>query len=185
MAIGASTGGPAALETILSNWPADFPGAVLIAQHVGVEFAAPMAEWLGGRSRLKVRAAQPGDWPKSGGALLAATKDHMVLTGYGTLGYTREPMDCPYRPSVDALFRSLADYRARPGVAILLTGIGSDGAAGLRKLRDAGWLTIAQDQATSVVYGMPQAAAKLDAATRVLPLGDIAAFVEDSLRRRR
>jgi chemotaxis response regulator CheB len=183
VAIGASTGGPAALEAILTKWPTDFPGAVLITQHVGTEFAAPLAEWLAGRCKIKVRTAQSGDTPQVGSAMLAATSDHMVFTRNGTLRYARDPESCPYRPSVDALFQSLADFRGRPGIAILLTGIGSDGAAGLRKLRDAGWLTIAQNQATSVVYGMPQAAAKLEAATRILPLGDIAAFVEDSVRR--
>jgi chemotaxis response regulator CheB len=185
VAIGASTGGPAAIDAVLSTWPAEFPGAVLIVQHVGVEFAPPLAQWLRGRSALDVRVANEGDAPRPGVALLACTTDHMVLSANGTIHYGREPADCPYRPSVDALFHSLAGFHRRPGVAILLTGIGSDGAVGLRALRGNGWLTIAQDQATSVVYGMPQAAAKLDAAVRVMPLGDIAQFVENHLRRNR
>jgi chemotaxis response regulator CheB len=185
VAIGASTGGPAAIDAVLSTWPVDFPGAVLIVQHVGAEFAPPLAQWLRGRTRLDVRVANEGDTPQPGVALLASTADHMVLSANGSIHYGREPADCPYRPSVDALFHSLAGFHRRPGVAILLTGIGSDGAVGLRALRDNGWLTIAQDQATSVVYGMPQAAARLDAAVRVMPLGDIAQFVENHLHCKR
>ena len=90
--------------------------------------------------------------------LLAATDDHLVLRHDGTLGYTPEPRDNPFRPSVDVLFDSLARHWRRPSVAVLLTGIGRDGAKGLLELRRAGWHTVSQDQDTSIVYGMPQAA---------------------------
>jgi two-component system response regulator WspF len=183
VAIGSSTGGPAALGTILSALPATLPAAVLIAQHVGLEFTAPLAQWLGDRSRLKVQLATPGQYVEPGRVLIANTEDHMIVAGDGTIRYTRDPVECPYRPSVDALFHSLANGNCRPGVAVLLTGIGNDGAQGLLHLRQAGWYTIAQDRATSVVYGMPQAAANLGAACRILPLGSIAGSIDDRLRR--
>ncbi len=163
VAIGASTGGPAALETILSNLRPSFPASILIAQHIGEEFAMPLVQWLGTRSKIRVKAVRPGDRPEAGVAHVAASSDHLVLMRDGTLQYTPHPTENPFRPSVDALFNSLADVACPPRVAILLTGIGNDGAKGLLRLRQAGWHTIGQDQATSVVYGMPQAAAKLGA----------------------
>ena len=174
VAIGASTGGPAALETILSNLKPSFPAAILIAQHIGEEFALSLVQWLAERCKIRVKPVKPGDRPEPGTAHVAVTSDHLVLMRDGTLQYTRHPADNPFRPSVDALFNSLAETGCRPRVAVLLTGIGNDGAKGLLRLRQAGWYTIAQDQASSVVYGMPQAAAKLGAASRVLPLNEIA-----------
>lgn len=176
--IGASTGGPAALEIILSSLKPSFPAAILIAQHIGEEFALPLVQWLGDRCKIRVKLVKPGDRPEPGTAHVAASNDHLVLMRDGTLQYTRHPADNPYRPSVDALFNSLADAGCRPKVAVLLTGIGNDGAKGLLRLRQAGWYTIGQDEATSVVYGMPQAAAKLGAVSRVLPLNEIATNLE-------
>ena len=107
----------------------------------------------------------------------------MVMRPDGTLGYTKEPVENPFRPSVDVLFHSLARHWRRPSVAVLLTGIGRDGALGLLELRRAGWHTIAQDERTSVVYGMPQAASQLGAAVEVLPIGEIAASVAHQINR--
>jgi two-component system response regulator WspF len=106
--------------------------------------------------------------------LLAGTNDHLVLTANLTLSYTPEPHDYPYRPSVDVFCKSVARYWPGKAVGVLLTGMGKDGAEGLLALRRAGWYTIAQDQASSVVYGMPKAAAELGAAVEVLPLAAIA-----------
>ena len=178
VAIGASTGGPAALETILSNLKPSFPAAILIAQHIGEEFALSLVQWLAGRCKIRVKPVNPGDRPEPGTVHVAASSDHLVLARDGTLQYTRHPVDNPFRPSVDALFNSVAEAGCRPRVAVLLTGIGNDGAKGLLRLRQAGWYTIAQDQASSVVYGMPQAAAKLGAASRILPLNEIATNLE-------
>jgi two-component system response regulator WspF len=177
VALGASTGGPEALARILGALPADLPAAVVVAQHIAAEFAPGLADWLQGQTRLRVRLATPGDALVPGEVRLAATDDHLVVDAGARLGCAREPAACPYRPSVDALFLSLAAHWPRPGVAVLLTGMGTDGARGLGRLREAGWLTLAQDRATSVVYGMPQEAARLGAACRVLPLPDIAAAV--------
>jgi two-component system response regulator WspF len=177
VAIGTSTGGPLALATILAELPHDFPGAVLIVQHIGAEQLPCLVSWLQGRSRLCIRAAVAGDRPQPGTALLACSNDHLVLTADGSLAYVSEPTDYPYRPSVDVLFESLAKHGPVTGVAALLTGIGRDGAQVLLALHRAGWRTIAQDQATSVVYGMPRAAAELGAADHILPLSRIASFL--------
>jgi len=176
VAIGASTGGPNALRTILSQWPKDFPAAVLVAQHISADFAAPLAAWLSETCALTVRTAHGADRPQEGVILVAGTDDHLVMRPDGTLAYAREPLGNPFRPSEDVLFHSL-DCHWKPSVAVLLTGIGRDGAEGLLELRRAGWHTIAQDEYTSIVYGMPQAASQVGAAVEVLPLERIAAGV--------
>jgi two-component system response regulator WspF len=174
VAIGASAGGPAALAAILSELPRDFPAAVLIVQHVDEHFAAGMAEWLAQRSGLKVRIAQEGDRLEAGAVLLAGTYDHLVLKSPDRIGYTPDPADQVTRPSVDVLFHSISELWPGECTGVLLTGLGSDGAHGLKSLRDKGHYTIAQDQATSAVYGMPRAAVELGAAVDVLPLSHIA-----------
>jgi two-component system, chemotaxis family, response regulator WspF len=173
VAIGASTGGPNAVQAVLSKWPRDFPAAIVVVQHISADFADSLAAWLADNCRLTVRVARNGDRPQAGVVLLAATDDHLAMRPDGALGYTAEPVDNPFRPSVDVLFASLARCWPRPSIAVLLTGIGQDGARGLLELRRRGWFTIAQDRETSVVYGMPQAAANLDAAAKVLPVGEI------------
>jgi two-component system response regulator WspF len=174
VALGSSTGGPEALAQILGELPADFPACVVIVQHIAADFAPSLATWLQGRTRLRVSIAGTAQEPKPGQVLLAATNDHLIVNRGGLLACTPEPVDYPYRPSVDVCFDSLAARWPRPGVAALLTGMGSDGARGLLSLRKVGWHTIAQDQASSVVYGMPKAAADLQAACQILPLNRIA-----------
>ena len=183
VAIGASTGGPQALEKIISAWPADFPAAVVVVQHIAAEFAAPLAQWLQERSNVKVRPAVHGDALQRGTVLVAATNDHLVMRNDRRLAYRPEPTSSPYRPSVDALFESLALHWPNPVVAVVLTGIGRDGAEGLLKLRQRGWHTLAQDEKTSVVYGMPMAAAQIGAAKRILPLDEIAEHIAGHVRR--
>ncbi|OHB76082.1 MAG: hypothetical protein A2W31_03120 [Planctomycetes bacterium RBG_16_64_10] len=180
VAIGASTGGPQAVQAVLSPWPREFPAAVIIAQHIGADFADPLAKWLAESCRLEVRTARDGDRPKAGTVLVAGTEDHLILQHDGKLAYTSQPVANPFRPSADVLFRSLAQYGGPQNVAVLLTGIGRDGAHGMLELRRAGWHTIAQDEPTSVVYGMPQAARELGAAAEILPVRAIA----DSIIRR-
>lgn len=185
VALGASTGGPQALKTILANWPATFPAAVLVAQHISADFADSLAEWLAQGSVLTVRAARNGDRPAAGTVLVAATDDHLTMAADGSLAYTPEPPDNPFRPSVDVLFHSLAEHWPRPGAAALLTGIGRDGALGLLALRRAGWHTIAQEGSTCVVDGMPQAARQVGAAVEVLPLARIGESIARNLERLR
>jgi two-component system, chemotaxis family, response regulator WspF len=174
VAIGASAGGPAALATVLGGLPKEFPAAVVVIQHVDEQFAAGMAAWLSGSSRLPVRVAREGDSISVGTVSLAGTGDHLTVKGDGRLGYTPNPRDQIYRPSVDVFFQSISQFWVGGVVGVVLTGMGSDGAVGLKTLRNKGYYTIAQDKATSAVYGMPKAAVALNAAVDILPLSEIA-----------
>lgn len=183
--LGASTGGPAALADILSRLPAVVNAAVVITQHIDKEFSTDLALWLGTRCPLNVKVATPGCRPQTGTVWLAGTNDHLVLTKHGTLEYRVEPAECFYRPSVDVFFKSVAAHWSPPGVAVLLTGMGRDGGEGLLALRRCGWRTLAQDEATSIVYGMPRAAVELDAAEKILPLGAIADAIMQGVEKRK
>jgi len=143
---------------------------MVIVQHVDAQFAGGLAKWLGDQAAIPVTLAREGMQPEPGTAYLAESNDHLVIGADRTFRYTAEPVDNPYRPSVDAFFESLEANWKRPGVAALLTGIGRDGARGLLALRRAGWHTIAQDERSSVIYGMPKAAVELGAAKEILPL---------------
>ena len=182
VAIGASAGGPAALTAVLSGLPKNFPAAVVIVQHVDERFAKGLADWLSRDSALPVRMAKEGDRPTPGSVLLAGTNDHLRFVSAERLGYTSEPSDQAYRPSVDVFFASVCAHWPGEAVGVLLTGMGRDGAQGLKTLRDQGHYTIAQDQATSTVYGMPKAAASLGAAVDILPLERIAPRLVDTFR---
>jgi chemotaxis response regulator CheB len=171
--IGASAGGPAALAKILSQLPQHFPAPMVIIQHVDVQFAKGLGDWLGLQTSLKVRVAAENDRPEPGTVLLAGTGNHLVLTSNGRLEYTPEPIDCPYRPSIDVFLKSVEEHWPGDVTAVLLTGMGRDGAEGLKRLRDRGHYTIAQDRASSAVYGMPKAAAELGSACEITPLDQI------------
>jgi two-component system, chemotaxis family, response regulator WspF len=179
--IGASTGGPQAVAEILSGLPRNLAAGIVIVQHVDVQFADGLAIWLTERTGFPVKLAQEGDRPSSGTALLASTRDHLIMTARGELAYTSAPRESVYRPSVDVFFKSLPPRREPRSVAVLLTGMGKDGAEGLKVLRQGNWLTIAQDEKTSIVYGMPKAAARIGAATAVLPLQKIAAKIAEAV----
>lgn len=166
--IGASTGGPKAIVTILSQLPPDYGSAIVIVQHVDVQFAAGMIDWLDQQTALPVKKAKVGDRPTKGIVLFASSNDHLCLQPNGTLTYTPYPIHYPYRPSVDVFFKSVAEHWSDQGTAILLTGMGRDGAEGLKALRQRGWYTIAQSESTCVVYGMPKAAIEMNAAVDVL-----------------
>jgi two-component system, chemotaxis family, response regulator WspF len=172
--IGSSTGGPKALATILSKLPANLNAAIVIVQHVDAQFTAGMADWLNEQCPLSVRLANPGDRLTAGQVLIAGTNNHLQLKANLSLGYTPNPIDYPYRPSVDVFFKSVAQHWKKPSTAVLLTGMGRDGAEGLLALKQKGWHTIAQNQATCVVYGMPKAAVEMGAALEILPLDAIA-----------
>lgn len=174
VAIGASAGGPAALATILAALPSDFPAAILLVQHLSAEFSPLLTRWLRDHSALPVRMAQEGDRPEAGAVLMAATDRHLVFSSARTLDYVAEPSSLSYRPSIDLLFESIARHWRGDVAGVLLTGMGRDGAQGLKTLRDAGAVTIVQDRASSAVFGMPKAAAELGAAQLVLPLDEIA-----------
>ena len=173
VAIGASAGGPGALARILASLPGDFPAAVVIVQHVDARFAPDLAHWLDQLTPLRVRLAHEGDRPQAGTVLLARGEHHLVFGSSTRLTYTRIPLESVYRPSIDVFFKSLRRHWHGEAVGVLLTGMGRDGAEGLRALRERGCPTVAQDAATSAVYGMPRAAAELQAAGEILPLNRI------------
>ncbi len=175
--IGASSGGPQALLKILSGLPKSYESSILVVQHIDAQFAGDLAKWLDSQCKVHVRLAQSGDRPTPGTVLIAGTSDHMIMTAEGKLIYTAEPVDEIYHPSVDVFFYSIAKYWSSKLIGILLTGMGRDGANGLLTLRKKGCYTVAQDQMSSAVYGMPKAAAEVDAATEVLSLEAIGSIL--------
>jgi len=182
LAIGASTGGPKAVADLLRLLPPDDTLATVVVQHVDVAFASGLARWLGERTGHAVDVVEPGRRPVAGTVLLAGTNDHLVLTAAGALDYRPEPRDVFFRPSVDVFFESLADHWPAIGTAVLLTGMGRDGARGMLRLRSRGWHTIAQDEASSVVWSMPKAAIDIGAASAVLPVERMPRSILDHLR---
>jgi len=174
LAIGASTGGPAAVALVLKQLPADYPAAIVIVQHVDHRFVPSMTDWLRQQSGQPVTVARQGERLAAGRAVMAGASAHLILTRSGSLGYSAEPRDHAYRPSVDVFFESVSEVWSGSAIGVLLTGMGRDGARGLKALRDRGHYTIAQDAASSAVYGMPKAAAALNAAVDILPLDRIA-----------
>jgi two-component system, chemotaxis family, protein-glutamate methylesterase/glutaminase len=176
VAIGASTGGPGAVVQILKSLPPTFALPILLVVHLNKTFAGSFAEWLDSQSAFRVRFATDGEQLPAlgtGCVLLAPPDRHMVVDG-NRLRLSSEPERHSCRPSVDVLFESVAAYHGRQCTACLLTGMGRDGADGLLALRRAGAATIAQDEASSIVFGMPQQAIQLGAAERVLSLNQIA-----------
>jgi two-component system response regulator WspF len=173
IAIGASAGGPRALATVLSGLSRPVSAAVAIIQHIDSLFSENLAEWLARESSLPVSLAKEGEKPREGHIVIAATNDHMVLTAGQRFHYQAEPVDYPYRPSINQFFESARLNWPQPGIAVLLTGMGKDGASGLLTLRDAGWHTIAQDQHSSAIYGMPRAAHDVGAAVETLAIAQI------------
>ncbi|HEY1108659.1 MAG TPA: chemotaxis-specific protein-glutamate methyltransferase CheB [Opitutaceae bacterium] len=177
VAIGASAGGPAAVAAVLRDLPRSFSASVVVVQHIDKQFAQGMAEWLNQSSALPVRLALEGERPAPGAAWLAGTNDHLVLRESGCFAYAAEPRGYVYRPSVDVFFDSVMRFWRGPVIGVILTGMGRDGALGLKTLRNRGHHTIAQDAASCAVFGMPKAAIALDAAVEVLPLASIGARI--------
>ncbi len=182
IAIGSSTGGPAALAQILSELPADINAAIVIIQHVDKAFSTGMAKWLNEQTSLNVRIAKNGDQPEPGSVLIAGTADHLILNKSGTLLYTEDPVDYAYRPSADVFFKTAAEYWPTTIIGILLTGMGRDGAEGLLSIKTKGMHTIAQNEETCAVYGMPKAAVEENAASEILPLDEISGKLLELLR---
>ncbi len=179
VAIGTSTGGTLALEAVLKALPANCPGIVIV-QHMPEKFTGAFAHRLDGLCRISVREASNGERVLPGQALIAPGGRHMLLKRSGAQ-YHVEVIDGPlvnrHRPSVDVLFRSVAGCAGRNALGIIMTGMGDDGARGLKEMRTAGACTIAQDEATCVVYGMPKEAVKLGAVERSLSLGELPAAI--------
>jgi two-component system chemotaxis response regulator CheB len=174
VAIGASTGGPGAIVEILRSLPAAFRVPILFVLHIGDPFGAAFADWLDAQTGRRVAYPQDGDPVAAavGRVLMAPVGHHLVVRG-GRLHLTLDAERHSCRPSVDVLFESVAEEYGAFGAACLLTGMGRDGALGLLKVRQAGGMTVAQDETTSVIYGMPREAVSLGAAAAVLRLDEI------------
>ena len=177
VAIGASTGGPPALLKILSALPRDLAAPLLIVQHIAAGFTAGFVEWLGGASRFPVHIAAQGELPLPGHAYVAPDGLHMGVSCGPRIELSDQAPENGLRPSVNHLFRSAARVLGPRAVGVLLTGMGRDGAEELKTMKDKGAVTIAQDEASSIVHGMPGEAIKLGAATYILPPEGIASML--------
>jgi two-component system chemotaxis response regulator CheB len=172
--VGASTGGPMALRAMLSGLTRDFPVPVLAVQHISPGFLQSFAAWLDESTEMTVRIATDGEYPAPGHVYLAPDGVHMGVATSGAIFLDPAPADTGLRPAVSYLFRSAADNIGAETVGILLSGMGADGAAELKRLKDLGAVTIAQSLESSIVHGMPGVAIGLGGATHVLDPGDIA-----------
>jgi len=174
IAVGASTGGPIALQTLFNPLPADFPLPIVCVQHISLGFLQGLIDWLSATCQLSIQIASEGERPKPGWIYFPPERQHLELDHRGRFIHSISPPVDGHRPSVTATFASIAKFYGRKSAGVLLTGMGRDGAEGMQAIAEAGGLTIAQDEATSVVFGMPKEAIALGAAHHVLPIQDIA-----------
>jgi len=183
--IGASTGGPQALQTILSKLPANFPIPVVCVQHIAEGFLQGLVEWLAPQCSLHVTMAAAGEIPTQGNIYFAPEGTHLRLDDKGAFVTAVEPSFDSHRPSVTIAMQSAARAYGKGTAGILLTGMGDDGALGMRAIAEAGGLTIAQDESTCAVFGMPRQAIELGAARQVLSPTGIAEVLKRGLHNRR
>lgn len=172
--IGASTGGPMAFHDILKALPENFPAPLVCVQHIGEGFMDGLVEWLASLTSLKVKTAEPGGFPEKGTAYFPPEGKHIEFDTAGRFVTNPEPPFNGHRPSIDIMFKSVARHYGASSIGVLLTGMGQDGADGLLDIHKAGGITIAQDEATSLVFGMPKRAIEKGAARCVLPLDRMA-----------
>ncbi len=177
VAIGSSTGGPAALHRVLSALPATLDAPILIVQHITSGFIEGLAAWLDSACSIRVRVSKQGERLEAGVAYVAPDGCHLTVDRSGKALLTTEPPVGGFRPSVNLLFESVARYYGPAAAGVLLTGMGADGATGMCALHHAGAATIAQDEATCVVFGMPKEAIALGAVQHVVPLDRIAPMI--------
>lgn len=175
IAMGSSTGGPPALQLILSKLPADLPVPIVAVQHISHGFVGGLARWMDGSTRLRVKVADNGERLQPGTVYLAADDHHLLVTHNGLARLSDAPLVGGHQPSATALFESVAQSYGPAAVGVLLTGMGSDGTGGLKALREVGGRTIAQDRASCVVFGMPEKAIALGGVDEIVPLKEIAA----------
>jgi two-component system, chemotaxis family, protein-glutamate methylesterase/glutaminase len=176
VAIGTSTGGPTALAELVPQFPADFPVPIVIVQHMPPVFTRLLADRLNRSAQVKVREGQEGERVESGQLWIAPGDRHMAVARKGgdvVLALKQDPPEHSCRPAVDVLFRSVAQAYGANALAVVLTGMGSDGTRGARAIRDAGGEVIVQDEATSVVWGMPGSVVAARLADRICPLTNI------------
>jgi two-component system chemotaxis response regulator CheB len=181
VAIGASTGGPMAIQKIISKFPSNFNVPVLIVQHIAAGFVRGFADWLSASSGIYVKVASDGEQLEPGVAYVAPDNFHMGITDGLRIKLSTTPPENGLRPAVDYMFRSVAEVLEDKAIGILLTGMGKDGAVELKRMKDRGALTIAQDRDSSVIFGMPGEAVRLGAVTHELPCEKIGDFVNGIL----
>lgn len=177
--IGASTGGPPVIQKILSELPTNFAPAILIVQHISVGFTKMFVEWLKVSSKLPCKIANHNESVLLGQVYIAPDNFHMQITPEKKISLTNDPTENGLRPAVSCLFRSVASSFVSNSLGILLTGMGKDGAAELKLMKDKGAITVAQDEASSVVYGMPGEAVKLSATTYVLSPDEMVSLLKN------
>jgi two-component system chemotaxis response regulator CheB len=180
VAIGVSTGGPPAVQKILSELPADFPACILIAQHMPKTFTGPFAKRLNEASALDVKEAESGDVIKPGRVFVSPGGSHLKIKQQVThidVVVDSEPADALYKPSANELIASVAQAVGRRGLGVILTGMGSDGREGIRQLKERGGFALAQSNETCVVYGMPKAIVDAGLADRIVDLDEMPAAI--------
>jgi two-component system, chemotaxis family, protein-glutamate methylesterase/glutaminase len=182
VAIGVSTGGPKAMQQIISQLPASFPLPIVCTQHISVGFLESLVSWLETESFLKIKIAEIGEKPLPGTIYYAPEKYHLEIDSKGKFCYSSAPPINSHRPSVNIMFQSLAQFYGKGMIGILLTGMGQDGVMGMQEIARYGGLTIAQDEASSVIFGMPQEAIKLGVVQQILSLEKIAPFLLERVR---
>jgi len=174
--VASSTGGPKALSKFFSILPGDFPVPVVIVQHNSSGFDQNFAQWLDTYTKLNVKVAEEGEIPRPGTVYIAQTDKHLMLNGTGQnccMGYNNDEPENNQKPAADVLFRTAAESLKESVISVVLTGMGSDGAAGTQKIREMGGITLAQDEESSLIYGMPKAAAETGCVDMILPLDRI------------
>lgn len=181
VAIGASTGGPQAVHQVLKALPSDYPLPIVCTQHISQGFLPGLVEWQNTHCNLQVKIAEAWETPLGGQVYYAPDGVHLVLDALGRFAFSHAPPFGKHRPSISTMFEAIAQFHGRQAVGVLLTGMGEDGAQGLQLIDQAGGLTIAQDEATSIVFGMPKVAMELGATQYMLPPPRIAALLRTLL----
>jgi len=183
VALAASTGGPGALQRILAGLPATFPVPILIIQHIARGFIEGLANWLDDASALRVKVAEAGETALPGVVYVGAEDRHLGITTKGHIVLSADPPIGGFRPSATYLFQSVAEAFGGSALSVILTGMGQDGANGMRAIRERGGTVIAQDEATSIVFGMPKAVIEAGLADQILPLSAIGPWLVDAVAR--
>jgi two-component system, chemotaxis family, response regulator WspF len=182
VAIGSSTGGPAALIKVLNKIKPDTKATFVVIQHMDKQFSHGMVKWIDEQTDIKVEIAKIDQKPVAGIVYCAGTNDHLIIKKNGHFDYTENPVDYPYRPSVDAFFESAITHWPNKMIGVLLTGMGRDGASGLLSFYNRDMFTIAQNEESCAVYGMPKAAIELNAAKKILHIDDIGDAINKALK---
>ncbi|PKL16275.1 MAG: chemotaxis response regulator protein-glutamate methylesterase [Spirochaetae bacterium HGW-Spirochaetae-5] len=177
LVIGASTGGPKALEDILSILPGNFPLPVICIQHISEGFQQGMIDWLASKCRMKIEIAEAGTFPRPGIIYFPPEDTQLKIDGAGKFLVTSEPLFDGHRPSVTVTMKSVAGYYKSSALGVLLTGMGKDGAEGMFSIKKAGGITIAQNEESCIIFGMPKQAIELGAAVYIVPLNEIGPMI--------